>query len=91
MVADNPETIFQLFLARGWMDGLPFIPPTEQRVARMLAYADRDPKEVVAVLPPRWGEATVEKMAVNAVMAGCLPQYFPVVMAAVSAMAEKSL
>jgi len=90
MVADNPETIFQLFLARGWMDGLPFIPPTEQRVARMLAYADRDPKEVVAVLPPRWGEATVEKMAVNAVMAGCLPQYFPVVMAAVSAMAEKA-
>jgi hypothetical protein len=90
MVADNPETIFQLFMARGWMDGLPFIPPKEDRVARMLAYADRDPKEVVALLPPRWGEATVEKIAVNAVMAGCLPQYFPVVMTAVSAMAEKA-
>ena len=90
MVADNPETIFQLFMARGWMDGLPFIPPKEDRVARMLAYADRDPKEVVALLPPRWGEATVEKIAVNAVMAGCLPQYFPVVMTAVYAMAEEA-
>ncbi|HWU36608.1 MAG TPA: UGSC family (seleno)protein, partial [Candidatus Acidoferrum sp.] len=89
VVADNPETIFQLFMARGWMDGLPFIPPKEDRVARMLAYTDRDPKEVVALLPPRWGEATVEKLAVNAVMAGCLPQYFPVVMTAVSAMAEE--
>ena len=90
MVADNPETIFQLFMARGWTDGLPFIPPKEDRVARMLAYADQDPKEVVALLPPRWGEATVEKIAINAVMAGCLPQYFPVVMTAVSAMAEKA-
>jgi len=90
MVADNPETIFQLFMARGWTDGLPFIPPKEDRVARMLAHADQDPKEVVALLPPRWGEATVEKIAINAVMAGCLPQYFPVVMTAVSAMAEKA-
>jgi hypothetical protein len=90
MVADNPETIFQLFMARGWMDGLPFIPPKEERVARMLAYADRDPKEVVALLAPRWGEATVEKIAVNAVMAGCLPQYLPVVMTAVLAMAEEA-
>jgi hypothetical protein len=90
IVADNPETIFQLFQARGWADGLPFIPPKEERVARMLSYADRAPKEVVAVLPPRWGEATVEKIAVNAVMAGCLPQYFPVVMTAISAIAEKS-
>ena len=59
-------------------------------MAKMLAYTGRDPKEVFAILPPRWGEATVEKMAVNAVMAGCLPQYFPVVLAAVSAMAEEA-
>jgi len=90
MVADNSESIFQLFQARGWIDGLPFIPPNEERVAKMLTYAGRDPKEVFAILPPRWGEATVEKMAVNAVMAGCLPQYFPVVLAAVSAMAEEA-
>ena len=90
LVVDNPETIFQLFQARGWMDGLPFIPPKEERVARMLAYTGRDPKEVVAVLPPRWGKATVEKIAVNAVMAGCLPQYLPAVMAAVSAMSDEA-
>lgn len=89
-VADNPESIFQLFQARGWADGLPFVPPTEERVAKMLAYAGREPKESLAILPPRWGEATVEKIAVNAVMAGCLPQYFPVVLAAVSAMADEA-
>jgi len=90
MVTDNPESIFQLFQVRGWVDGLPFIPPNEERVAKMMAYADRDPKEVLALLPPRWAEATLEKIAVNAVMAGCLPQYFPVVVAAVSAMADEA-
>ncbi|HYB20811.1 MAG TPA: UGSC family (seleno)protein, partial [Thermodesulfobacteriota bacterium] len=90
LVSDNPDSIFQLFQARGWIDGLPFIPPKGERVAKMLAYTDRNPKEVLAVLPPRWGEATVEKIAINAVMAGCLPQYFPVVLAAVSAMADKA-
>jgi hypothetical protein len=90
LVSDNPESIFQLFQVRGWIDGLPFVPPNEERVAKMLAYTDRDSKEVVALLPPRWGEATVEKIAVNAVMAGCLPQYFPVVMTAISAMAEEA-
>ena len=89
-VSDNPDSIYQLFQARGWIDGLPFIPPGEERVAKMLAYTDRDPKEVLAVLPPRWGEATLEKIAVNAVMAGCLPQYFPVIVAAVSAMADEA-
>ena len=89
-VSDNPESIFQLFQARGWIDGLPFIPPKGERVAKMLAYTDRDPKEVLALLPPRCGEATLEKMAVNAVMAGCLPQYFPVIVAAVSAMADEA-
>ncbi len=88
-VIDNPDSIFQLFQARGWIDGLPFIPPKEERVAKMLTYSDRGPKEVLAILPPRWGEATVEKIAVNAVMAGCLPQYFPVVLAAISALAEE--
>jgi hypothetical protein len=90
LVSDNPDSIFQLFQARGWIDGLPFIPPKEERVAKMLAYTDRDPKEVLAILPPRWGEATLEKIAVNAVMAGCLPQYFPVIMAAVTAMADEA-
>ena len=90
LVSDNPDSIFHLFQARGWTDGLPFIPPKEERVAKMLTYMDRDPKEVLTILPPRWGEATLEKVAVNAVMAGCLPQYFPVVVAAVSAMADEA-
>jgi hypothetical protein len=64
---------------RGWTDGLPIVPPTEARVHAFLAETDRDPREVVGVLPPRQGEATVEKLAVNAVMAGCRPEYFPVI------------
>ena len=73
---------------RGWTDGLPIVPPTEARVHTFLAETDRDPREVVGVLPPRQGEATVEKLAVNAVMAGCRPEYFPVILAAIEALAD---
>ena len=69
--------------ARGWTDGLPVVPPTPERVLRMLA--GRDPAEVVAIVPPDLVPCTVEKVAVNAVMAGCLPEYLPVVLAAVRA------
>jgi len=68
---------------RGWTDGLPVVPPTETRVLRMLA--GRDPAEVVAVVPPDLVACTVEKVAINAVMAGCLPEHLPVVLAAVEA------
>lgn len=68
---------------RGWTDGLPVVPPTEQRVLRMLA--GRDPAEVVAVVPPDLVPCTVEKVAINAVLAGCRPEYLPVVLAAVEA------
>lgn len=71
--------------ARGWSDGLPVVPPTEERVLRMLTGTDRAPDEVVAVVPPDLVEATVEKVAVNAVLAGCLPEHLPVVLAAVEA------
>ena len=87
-----PESIEEanaFFLEQGWGDGLPLIPPTEERVERMVAACRRDPQQLVAVLPPAWAEATLEKVAVNAVMAGCLPQYLPVVLAAVEAMAEE--
>jgi hypothetical protein len=73
---------------RGWTDGLPIVPPTEARVREMLGATDRDPLEIVGVLPPRQGEATVEKLAVNAVMAGCRAEYFPVVLAAIEALAD---
>ncbi len=70
---------------RGWSDGLPVVPPTEARVLRMLEGTSRDPDEMVAVAPPDLVECTVEKVAVNAVMAGCRPEYLPVVLAAVEA------
>lgn len=71
--------------ARGWTDGLPVVPPTEARVLRMLEGTTRAADEVVAVVPPDLVPVTVEKVAINAVMAGCLPEYLPVVLACVEA------
>ena len=71
--------------ARGWTDGLPVVPPTPERVLRMLTGTRRAPDEVVAVVPPDLAPCTVEKVAVNAVLAGCLPEHLPVVLAAVEA------
>jgi hypothetical protein len=78
---DPIEALFE----RGWTDGLPVVPPTEERVLRMLDGTSCAPDETVAVVPPDLVECTVEKVAVNAVMAGCLPEYLPVVLAAVEA------
>ena len=76
------------YQARGWTDGLPIVPPTEARVREFLKFTRRDPREIVGVLPPRQGEATVEKIAANAVMAGCQPEYLPVIVAAIEALAD---
>ena len=73
---------------RGWSDGLPVIPPTEARVAAMVAASGRDPQEVVGVLAPRMGVATVEAVAINAVMAGCETKQIHAVLAAVAATAD---
>lgn len=75
----------EAFFARGWTDGLPIVPPTEARVLAMLEGTTRAPDEVVAVVPPDLVPCTVEKVAINAVMAGCKPEYLPVVLAAVEA------
>src|SRR6185312_9340170 len=64
------EDIDNHYQERGWTDGLPIVPPTETRVHEFLKQTTRDPREVVGVLPPRQGEATIEKIAVNAVQAG---------------------
>ncbi len=85
-VADSIEAVNRLYYSRGWTDGLPIVPPTEEAVGTMLSAVDRDPQEVLAAIPPKYGEATVEKVAINAVMAGCLPEYLPVVLAAVEAL-----
>ena len=70
---------------RGWSDGLPIVPPTPERVLRMLEGTTRRPGDIVATVPPDLAECTVEKVAVNAVMAGCRPDHLPVVIAAVEA------
>ncbi|MCF7548081.1 thioredoxin family protein [Pseudonocardia sp. WMMC193] len=70
---------------RGFSDGLPVVPPTPVRVLRMLDGTSRRPDEIVAVVPPNLVEVTVEKVAINAVLAGCRPEYLPVVLAAVEA------
>lgn len=87
-IEDSPDAVNALFYERGWTDGLPVLPPTEDAVAAMLGYSDRGRDEVIAVLPPRQGETTVERIAINAVMAGCLPSYLPVLLAAVQAVAD---
>jgi hypothetical protein len=78
---DEMEAAFD----RGWTDGLPVVPPTEARVLRMLEGTNRAPDVIVAVIPPDLVDCTVEKVAINAVMAGCRPEYLPVVLAAVAA------
>ena len=79
------EDEFEALFARGFTDGLPVVPPTPERVMRMLAGTSRAPQEVVAIAPPDLVELTVEKIAINAVMAGCLPEYLPWVIAAIEA------
>lgn len=75
---------------RGWSDGLPVVPPTPVRVLRMLKATARPADEVLGRIPPNLAECTIEKVAVNAVMAGCKPEYLPVVLAAVEAALEPS-
>lgn len=79
------EDEFEAAFDRGWTDGLPVVTPTEARVMRMLEGTTRDADEVVAVIPPDLNEVTVEQVAINAVMAGCKPEYLPVVLTAVEA------
>lgn len=85
---DSQEAVDAHFCAMQWSDGLPVVPPTEERVRAMLAGVRRSPAESVGPMPPVWRDATIEKLAINAVMAGCLPAHFPVVIAAVEAMLE---
>ncbi len=86
---DDFEAINELFGARGWSDGLPIVPPTAERVERMLAYCDRPWGEPIAAIPPRYGAATPLRLAINAVMAGCRPEYFPLIVLAIEAICEE--
>ncbi len=84
----NLEEVNRFFYKRGWADGLPIIPPTEEAVQEMLTGTDLPPDHVVTELIPRLGKATVEKIAINAVMAGALPTYMPLLITGVQMLAD---
>lgn len=86
---DSLEAIEEKLYKNGCTDGLPIVPPTEARVMAMIEHNKYDPQQIIGSIPPQNGPATVEKIAVNAVMAGCKPEYLPVVIAAVAAMTSK--
>ena len=79
------DDVAEFMFDQGFSDGLPLVPPTPERVLRMLGGTHRDAQDVIATVPPNMGLATVEKIAINAVMAGCKPEYMPVIIAAVEA------
>jgi len=78
----------EFFRQNVWTDGLPIMPPTAEEVDAMLAFTDRAPDEVIGVLPPKRLAATVRSVAVNGVMAGCRPEYMPVLLAVMEAVAD---
>lgn len=82
------EEVQDLFLARRWTDGLPIIPPTRDRVDTFVRASSLAPEHSLGAVPPLWGAATVAKIAANAVMAGCRPEYMPVLVAAVEAVLD---
>ena len=82
------EQVQEHFLEKLWTDGLPIIPPTTDRVEAFLRFTDRSPDEVIGVLKPEGREATVWNVAVNGVIAGCRPEYMPILLAAVEAISQ---
>ena len=86
--AVDPSAAIEFCYTQGWTDGLPVVPPTEERVAAFLGYLGRERDEVLGGVPERRRTVTVEQVVTNAVMAGCLPAYAPVVVAAVEAMLQ---
>jgi hypothetical protein len=93
LLEDSWKSINDYFLKRDWTDGLPIIPPTEEKVYEMTEYTQKslgwEPEEVIGILQPKQGLATVEKIATNAVMAGCKPEYMPILISVVKGIAEE--
>jgi len=86
LVIDDYEQAIEVFYERGWTDGLPVVLPTRRLVDEMVARCGRDRHESLGPIPPKGGQATIEKLAVNAVMGGCRPEHFPIVLAAFEAL-----
>jgi hypothetical protein len=87
---DAAEEFNEIYLNNRWGDGLPLLPPTPERVKWMLSGTSRSPQEIIGRINPKQGVATVEKIAINAVMAGARPEYMPVIIAAMEALADES-
>ena len=87
-IAGTIDDAIELCYEKGWTDGLPVVPPTEEKVLAFLETVGREPSDIIGVEPVRGRVITVEKVAINAVMAGCRPEYMPVVTAAVEAMVQ---
>lgn len=87
-VADPAEAV-EFCYRQGWTDGLPVVPPTPERVSEFLEYAGHEPDDILGTIPARNRIITAEKVAINAVMAGCLPNYMPVIVAAIEAMCQE--
>lgn len=85
------DAVNQFLAERDWSDGMPVIPPTPAAVEQMLKGTKRQPQEVVMVMEPGFGLATVEKIAINAVMAGCRPEQFPILLAAIDCLAQPEM
>lgn len=93
--SETPEELLSLFESNGWGDGLPLVAPTQERVEAMLADGGglevAPPDEIIATLPPRFGQATRRLLAVNAVLAGCPNGVLPVITSAVRALASQEI
>jgi len=87
-ITDTIEDVNDLFYRNGWTDGLPVIPPTTERVENMLSGSSLKPDELIGLIPPRGGAATVQVIAINAVMAGAKPEHLPVIIGAVKGALE---
>ncbi len=88
---DGLDAVNRFLAERDWSDGIPVVPPTPQLVERMLAGTSRSPQDLLMVMEPGFGVATVEKVAINAVMAGCRPEQFPVLLAAIDCLAQPEM
>ncbi len=86
----DPAEAIEFFYQQGWTDGLPIVPPTPARVKEFLEYAGKEPGDILGMIPARNRIIPAEKVAINAVMAGCLPNYMPVIVAAIEAMCQET-
>src|SRR3989440_2529207 len=85
----DPAEAMEFFYQQGWSDGLPVVPPTPARVREFLEYSGNFPGDILGMIPARNRVIPAEKVAINAVMAGCLPNYMPVIVAAIEAMCQE--